>query len=62
MRLRNSFNQVAQANVDPGNDDQVLRSRIEGNMLLRVAKTVVNQLLSWSRLGDTIKVYATRPQ
>lgn len=64
MRLRNSVvaPTKAQANADPGNADQVLRNKIEGNPLLRFMKSTANGLLTLTGMGDTIKVFATKPQ
>ncbi len=64
MRLRNSVvaPTKAQANADPGNADQVLRNKIEGNALLRFMKSAANGLLTITGMGDTIKVFATKPQ
>jgi 2-polyprenyl-3-methyl-5-hydroxy-6-metoxy-1,4-benzoquinol methylase len=64
MRLRNSVVAApkAQANADPGNADQVLRNKIEGNPLLRLMKSTANGLLTLTGMGDTIKVFATKPQ
>jgi len=40
----------------------VLRSRIEGNPVLRFMKATVNGLLTLTGMGDTLKVFATKPQ
>ncbi len=63
MRLRNSIRAGggAEKNHEPGNSDQILRNRIEGNRLLRLAKAGVNGLLTLSGSGDTIKVFARQP-
>ena len=61
MRMRASLTSIQQDNTDPGNDDQLIRSSIEKNMLLRWLKHIANTLLNATRSGDTIKVTATRP-
>lgn len=62
MRVRASRTGVAQDNTDMGNDDQRLRARIEGNLLLRILKSGINFLLDVTRRGDTIKLRVVRPQ
>jgi len=60
LRMRASLTSIQQDNTDPGNDDQLLRSRIEKNKLLTWLKHLANALLNVTRSGDTIKVLATR--
>lgn len=62
LRYRIGSTDQSEANHSPDNSDQRLRSRIEGNPFLRLAKGTTNGLLSLLRLGDTIKMYGRRPQ
>lgn len=60
-RLRSGWTGVKQSNVDPGNDDQRLRERIEDRRGLQIAKQMVNGFLRLFGIGDTIKVFFRHP-
>ncbi len=63
MRIRNAMVPVekAQKNHDPGNMDQVLRTRLEGNPVLRWLKSAVNGVLSATGQGDSLKIFCRKP-
>ena len=60
-RFRSGRTGILQANVDPSNDDQRLRERIEGRKSLQIMKLLVNGFLGLFGIGDTIKVYFRHP-
>lgn len=60
MRIRASLTSTQQDNTDSGNDDQLIRTSIEKNVLLKMLKNCINFLLSVTRSGDSIKVLTTR--
>lgn len=62
LRYRTGANDQREANHEPQNTDQRLRAQLEGNGLLRFAKNSVNSILGILSAGDTIKMFARRPQ
>ncbi|WP_170227932.1 class I SAM-dependent methyltransferase [Vicingus serpentipes] len=52
------------ANISLGNsddsDDEILRNKIETSFVLAIIKDLINSILSFFRLGDTIKIFAVK--
>jgi SAM-dependent methyltransferase len=51
---------VVEANIDPSNTDQRLRSRMESSPWLRLAGKLANTALSITGKGDSLKVFARK--
>ncbi len=54
----NARSSIREANTDPDNTDQKLRSRIEQNKYLKFGKKMLNDILTLTSTGDSIKVLA----
>lgn len=54
-RFKSSAKMGMQENVDPKNDDEILRSKMETNPLLKFAKWGINGLLNLLGKGDALK-------
>jgi 2-polyprenyl-3-methyl-5-hydroxy-6-metoxy-1,4-benzoquinol methylase len=59
-RVRSSMTGRQQENVDPNNDDERLRRRIESSKALGIAKSLANSVLGILGKGDTIKAWYRR--
>ena len=59
LRKNNSLtkNQTA---IQPGSENYILREQIESNALASILKTFINKVLTLFKLGDTIKIQATK--
>lgn len=60
-RLLSSLKSRGNENIDPTEairgTDQQLRIKLESNPFLRLVKNAVNQVLNWSRLGDSMHAW-----
>jgi len=54
-RFKASKNIEGQENVDPENDDEKLRVKMETNTLLKFAKWSINSFLKFFKIGDSLK-------
>lgn len=54
-RLKTSLSLSGQSFVSATSDDERIRETLESNSLLKMFKSMTNQLLSWFRIGDSIK-------
>ncbi len=59
LRKNNSL-RVNQTAIEPGSENYILREQIESNTLASILKNITNKILSLLRLGDTIKIQATK--
>jgi 2-polyprenyl-3-methyl-5-hydroxy-6-metoxy-1,4-benzoquinol methylase len=49
-----------QQGVSVNSDDELLRTKMDKQFIFRVVKTLLNIILTWFSLGDTIKIYALK--
>lgn len=54
-RYKTSKNIEGQENVDPENDDEKLRIKMETNSFLKIAKWSINTILNFFKMGDSLK-------
>lgn len=54
-RFKGSKDIEGQENVDPENDDEKLRIKMETNALLKFAKWSINAFLNFFKIGDSLK-------
>lgn len=46
--------------ISPGSIDEILRNQLEKRIYYRVLKNTLNHILTWFRLGDTLKIYSIK--
>ena len=59
-RVKTSKGTSNQAYISETSDDEMLRQKIEGNVLLKLGKSILNGALNLFKVGDSLKAYLVK--